>query len=344
MAHVADPAILPRDDSFGGASILILGGAGQDGIYLSRLLLSQGFSVSSTCRDQVSEARLKGLVPGVKPIRCDLSNLVALRQLIRVRNDFVIFNLAAVSSVVDSWQRPDEAQLINFEVPRAIMEEIHDIHSSTGREVRLFQASSCEMYGNLASAPQDERSPMRPVSPYGVHKKQAHDLLRKYRAEYNYHFVSGILFNHESPLRPPRFVSRKISIAAARIFLGLQEEIELMNPEVCRDWGHAADYVDAMVRMTLGPEAKDYVVASGVGRSVRDLAVAALTELGVSNAEERIRTSPRVSDRPVVTTNLIGDATLIRADFGWEPRVSFQEMIGQMVAIDLDLQSGLLAP
>ena len=200
------------------------------------------------------------------------------------------------------------------------------------------------MYGNLASAPQDERSPMRPVSPYGVHKKQAHDLLRKYRAEYNYHFVSGILFNHESPLRPPRFVSRKISIAAARIFLGLQEEIELMNPEVCRDWGHAADYVDAMVRMTLGPEAKDYVVASGVGRSVRDLAVAALTELGVSNAEERIRTSPRVSDRPVVTTNLIGDATLIRADFGWEPRVSFQEMIGQMVAIDLDLQSGLLAP
>jgi GDPmannose 4,6-dehydratase len=201
--------------------------------------------------------------------------------------------------------------------------------------VRFVQASSAEVFGDAEQAPQDERTPLRTTNPYGVAKVFAHQLVGVYRAQ-GMHAVSAILYNHESPRRPPTFVTRKITRTAARIARGLEHELVLGNLDARRDWGWAPDYVDAMLRAARHTCAGDYVVATGEAHSVREFVAAAFARAGVTDWEDRVRVD-QAFVRPVDAVQQVGDATRARTELGWSPTVTFDELVGRMVDADLGL-------
>src|SRR5450830_2033222 len=315
---------------------LITGITGQDGLYLSELLLSKGYEVYGLIRGQNNPKLdlVRTTVPDVKLLTGDLLDLSSLLRAMDHSRSDEVYNLAAISFVAYSWENAmltaDVTAKGVLNMLEAVRLHAHDQPSA----VRFYQASSSEMFGKVQEVPQRESTLLWPRSPYGVAKVFGHYMTINYRESYGMHASSGILFNHESPRRGPEFVTRKVSQAVARISLGVQDEIVMGNLDAKRDWGFAGDYVDAMWRMLQQDVADDYVVATGENHSIRELLDVAFGAVGIQDWSRYVKQDPQFM-RPAEVEMLIGDATKAHEVLGWRPVVGFTELITMMVANDL---------
>ena len=320
---------------------LITGVTGQDGSYLAELLVSKGYEVhglrrrSSTFGTERIEHLIHGTDPCVELHYGDLSDASGLARLIRQIRPHEIYNLAAQSHVRVSFDQPAYTADVTAVGTLRILEALRDVQDDTGEQIRFYQASSSEMYGKVVETPQKETTPFYPRSPYGVAKVYGHWITVNYRESYDLHASCGILFNHESPRRGETFVTRKITRAAARIKLGMQEKLHLGNLDAKRDWGFAGDYVEAMWLMLQQPQADDYVVATNELHTVREFCELTFSRLGL-DYRDFVEVDPRYF-RPAEVDLLLGDATKARTMLDWTPRVSFQELVEMMVDGDLEL-------
>jgi GDPmannose 4,6-dehydratase len=314
---------------------LITGVTGQDGAYLSQLLLGKGYRVlgllrRSSSSDIVGERlRWLGILNDVVLIE---ANLIDLSSLIRVMQDHQpdeVYNLAAQSFVATSWQQP----LLTANVTGVGAVNMLEAVRITQSKARFYQASSSEMFGKIQEPLQNEHTPFYPRSPYGVAKLFAHWMTVNYRESFGLHCTSGILFNHESPLRGIEFVTRKITDGVARIKLGLAEKLPLGNLDAKRDWGHARDYVRAMWLMLQQDTPDDYVVATGHTTSVRDFCAMAFSHAGL-HWEDHVVVSKSLI-RPAEVEVLQGNASKAKQRLGWEAEVPLQELAAEMVEADL---------
>ena len=324
------------------ARALITGITGQDGLYLSELLLAKGYEVYGLVRGQNNPKieLVQRLVPQVRLLTGDLMDMSSLLRALAVARPDEVYNLGAISFVAYSWEN---AQLTTDVTGKGVLNMLEAVRLHAGDDpgrVRFYQASSSEMFGKVQDVPQRESTLLWPRSPYGVAKVFGHYMTINYRESYGMHASSGILFNHESPRRGPEFVTRKVSQAVARISLGLQEDLSLGNLEARRDWGFAGDYVEAMWRMLQQDEADDYVVATGETHSIRDLLDVAFAHVGIADWGPYVRLDPRFV-RPAEVDLLIGDASKARDRLGWKPQVAFPELIRMMVDHDLAEQRHL---
>jgi GDPmannose 4,6-dehydratase len=314
---------------------LISGITGQDGAYLSKLLLEKGYEVYGLVRrsssSDVNDARLKwlGIVDHVRLFDGNLTDLSSLARILREVQPNEVYNLAAQSFVKSSWNQP----LLTGHVTGLGCTNMLEAVRLECPEARFYQASSSEMYGLIQQPVQNETTPFYPRSPYAVAKLYAHWMTINYRESFGLHASSGILFNHESPLRGIEFVTRKVTDAVARIKLGLAEELRLGNIDAKRDWGHSSDYVRAMWLMLQQDVADDYVIATGRTTTVRDMCRIAFSHVGLS-MEERLVIDPQLF-RPAEVNVLLGDASKARRKFGWTATIQLEEMISEMVDADL---------
>ena len=318
---------------------LITGITGQDGLYLSELLLAKGYEVHGIIRGQNNPKRelVQAIVPEVLLHTGDLTDLSSLMRALSVSQPDEFYNLGAVSFVAYSWEN---AQVTSDVTGIGVLNMLEAVRLYAGDDigrVRFYQASSSEMFGKVQAVPQNESTLLWPRSPYGVAKVYGHYMTINYRESYGMHASSGILFNHESPRRGPEFVTRKVSMAVARIKLGLQDHVTMGNLDAKRDWGFAGDYVEAMWLMMQQPEAGDYVIATGETHSIRDLLDAAFSHVGIDDWEHLVRQDPRFM-RPAEVDLLIGDATKARTVLGWKPTVAFPDLVAMMVDNDLAQQ------
>lgn len=315
---------------------LITGITGQDGLYLSELLLAKGYEVHGIVRGQNNPKRalVEELVPDVVLHTGDLTDLSSLIRALRTADPDEVYNLGAISFVAYSWENAHVTTEVTACGVLNMLEAVR-LHAGTdpGR-VRFYQASSSEMFGKAQEVPQRETTLLWPRSPYAVSKAYGHHITVNYRESYGMHASSGILFNHESPRRGPEFVTRKVSMGVARIALGLQEGISMGNLEARRDWGFAGDYVEGMWRMLQQPHGDDYILATGETHSVRELLELAFRHVGIDDWEPRVTVDPRFI-RPAEVDLLIGDASKARAVLGWKPTVTFTELVPMMVDADL---------
>ncbi|MGI5287238.1 GDP-mannose 4,6-dehydratase [Nonomuraea polychroma] len=324
---------------------LITGITGQDGSYLAEYLLEQGYEVWGLARGQANPrvSRMRKLLSDVRVVRGDLLDQGSLISAVeRVQPDEV-YNLGAISFVPMSWEQAElTAEVTGMGVLR-MLEAIRVCSgvsrgASTGSgQIRFYQASSSEMFGQVSETPQNERTAFHPRSPYGVAKAYGHFLTQNYRESYGMFAVSGILFNHESPRRGAEFVTRKVSLGVARIKLGLATELRLGNLEARRDWGFAGDYVKAMHLMLQAGTPEDYVIGTGRMKSVRELAEAAFSAAGLD--WERYVVTDQTLHRPAEVDLLCADPKKARVQLGWEPNVAFDELVALMVESDLKLLS-----
>jgi GDPmannose 4,6-dehydratase len=322
---------------------LITGITGQDGAYLSELLLGKGYEVHGLLRrasvfntERIDHLYHDPHVPGANLTLHygDLADGTALRRVLEKVQPDEVYNLAAQSHVKVSFEIPEYTAEVVAVGTLRLLDALRDHLSHGGRPARFYQAGSSEMYG-AAPPPQSEGTPFRPRSPYAVSKVAAHWYAVNYREAYGLFICNGILFNHESPRRGETFVTRKVTRAAARIKEGLQDKLYLGNLEARRDWGFAGDYVQAMWLMLQQPQPDDYVIATGETHRVRDLVELAFAEVGLDwgdhvDIDERYL-------RPTEVDALQGDAAKAREVLGWQPKVRFAELIKMMVAHDLDL-------
>ena len=324
---------------------LITGITGQDGSYLAEHLLSQGYTVYGLVRGQANPKRplVEALLPDVRVLEGDLLDQASLINAVQEAQPDEVYNLAAISFVALSWKQPElTGEITGLGVLR-MLEAIRMVlgaspsRSGGGQGIRFYQASSSEMFGKVRESPQNERTAFYPRSPYGVAKVYGHYITMNYRESYGIFACSGMLFNHESPRRGPEFVTRKISLGAARIKLGKQQELVMGNLDSKRDWGFAGDYVRAMHLMLQQPEADDYVVGTGETHSPREFAELAFKVVGL-NWEDHVRTDPQFI-RPAEVDLLLADATKAREKLGWWPSVSFPELVRMMVESDLQQQA-----
>jgi GDPmannose 4,6-dehydratase len=321
---------------------LITGVTGQDGLYLSELLLSKGYEVYGLIRGQNNPkaSLVEQTVPGVKLLTGDLMDMSSLMRALNVAQPDEVYNLGAISFVAYSWENAQLTADVTGKGVLNILEAVRLYAGDAVDKVRFYQASSSEMFGKVQDVPQRETTLLWPRSPYGVAKVFGHYMTINYRESYGMHASSGILFNHESPRRGPEFVTRKVSQAVARISLGLQEGMSLGNLDAKRDWGFAGDYVDAMWRMLQQDAADDYVVATGETHSIRELLDVAFARVGIDDWSGYVTQDPRFM-RPAEVDLLIGDPAKAKAALGWEPRVGFQELVQMMVDNDLAEQRAL---
>jgi GDPmannose 4,6-dehydratase len=314
---------------------LITGITGQDGSYLAEFLLEKGYKVIGMVRrsSTVNFDRIAHLqeLADLEIVQGDLLDQMSLIDLLREYNPSQVYNLAAQSFVPTSWRQP----VLTGEFTALGVTRILDAIRIVNPEIHFYQASSSEMFGKVVEVPQKETTPFYPRSPYGVAKVYGHWITVNYRESYNLFACSGILFNHESPRRGLEFVTHKVTHAAARIKLGLQHEVRLGNLEARRDWGYAGDYVQAMWLMLQQDEPDDYVVATGQTHSVRELCEIAFGYVGL-DYQDYVVVDEKFY-RPAEVDLLIGDATKAHARLGWEPQVSFEELIFMMVDADLAL-------
>jgi GDPmannose 4,6-dehydratase len=311
---------------------LITGITGQDGSYLAELLLGKGYEVAGVVRrtSHHSYERIEHLLDRITILPADLLDQHSLTMVIQETKPDEVYNLAAQSYVPTSWSQPVlTGEFTALGVTR-ILEAIRLAHPMA----RFYQASSSEMYGRVTETPQRESTSFYPRSPYGVAKAYGHWITVNYRESYGLYAVSGILFNHESPRRGIEFVTRKVTDGVARIRLGLARELRLGNLDARRDWGYAADYVDAMWRMLQQPTAQDYVIGTGVCHTVRELVEAAFGHVGL-DWQEYVTADPRFI-RPAEVDLLVADASKARAELGWTPTVDFAGLVGMMVDADLE--------
>ncbi len=310
---------------------LITGITGQDGSYLAELLLGKGYRVVGMTRrsSTLTDERIAHLAGRLELIQGDLLDQASLVAALQDVGPTEVYNLAAQSFVPTSWNQPVlTGEFTGLGVTR-ILEAIRQVDLG----IRFYQASSSEMFGKVREAPQTELTPFHPRSPYGVAKAYGHFLTVNYRESYGMFAASGILFNHESPRRGLEFVSRKVTDGAAKIALGVATVLPMGNLDAERDWGFAGDYVRAMWQMLQEAEASDYVVATGVSHSVRDLCRIAFARVGL-DYERHVTVDPTLY-RPAEVDHLLGDPTKAREAFGWQPTVAFSDMIESMVDADV---------
>ncbi|MCX6542851.1 MAG: GDP-mannose 4,6-dehydratase [Acidobacteria bacterium] len=310
---------------------IITGITGQDGSYLAELLLEQGYEVTGIIRrlSYQNFGRIEHLLDRVKLRPADLLDQLSLVRAIEDVQPDEFYNLAAMSFVPASWDQPFLTGEFNAQGVTRVLEAIRMVNS----KIKLYQASSSEMFGKVREVPQTEMTPFYPRSPYGVSKVFGHYITVNYRESYGLFACSGILFNHESPRRGLEFVSRKVTDGVARIKLGLADKLCLGNLEAHRDWGFAGDYVRAMWLMLQQPTPDDYVVATGVSHSVKDLVQVAFGHAGLE-WKKHVEVDPNLL-RPAEVDHLIGSSDKARKMLGWEPTVDFHDLIGMMVDADL---------
>ena len=310
---------------------IITGITGQDGSYLAELLLSKGYEVVGTVRRASAPNfwRIQHLLDRITLKPADLLDQLSLIRLVDEVRPHEFYNLAAMSFVPASWDQPMLTGEFNAQGVTRVLEAIRQVDTS----IRMYQASSSEMFGKVREVPQTELTPFYPRSPYGVSKVFAHYITVNYRESYDIFAVSGMLFNHESPRRGLEFVTRKVTDGVARIKLGIADSLTLGNLEAKRDWGFAGDYVDAMWRMVQQERPDDYVVATGVSHSVQNLVEVAFGHVGL-DWRTHVRLDPKLI-RPAEVEHLIGDSSKARRQLGWAPSVDFTGLIRMMVDADL---------
>jgi GDPmannose 4,6-dehydratase len=310
---------------------LITGITGQDGSYLAELLLDEGYEVFGLTRRLSASNywRIQHILDRVTLIPGDLLDQLSLIRALEKSQPHELYNLAAMSFVPASWDQPMLTGEFNSQGVTRVLEAVRVVDPA----IRIYQASSSEMYGKVREIPQTEMTPFYPRSPYGVSKVFAHYITVNYRESYDLFAVSGILFNHESPRRGLEFVTRKVTDGVAKIKAGLTQELRLGNLDAQRDWGFAGDYVRAMWLMLQQDEADDYVIATGESHSVKELVEIAFGHAGL-NWEQHVVIDPAFL-RPAEVDHLIGDASKARAQLGWTPSVDFTGLVTMMVDADL---------
>lgn len=314
---------------------LITGVTGQDGAYIAQLLLQKGYKVVGLVRrsstQDINDARLKwlGINHDIELVDGDLADPSSLIRIMQKYKPSEIYNLGAQSFVGSSWHQPMLTTQITAVGVLNILEAMRMICPQS----RFYQASSSEMFGLIREPIQKETTPFYPRSPYAVSKLYGHWITVNYRESFGFHANSGILFNHESPLRGREFVTRKVSDGVARIKLGMANELRLGNLDATRDWGHAKDYVRAMWLMLQQETPSDYVVATGRTVSIRQMVNIAFEHVGL-NPDDFVKIDPQLF-RPAEVDVLLGDSSLAREKLGWEPTITLEEMIREMVDADL---------
>src|SRR6266567_3561130 len=310
---------------------LITGITGQDGSYLAEFLLGKGYRVIGIVRRSSTTPyeRIAHLIDRVELTSADLLDQTSLTDVVGDYLPDEVYNLAAQSFVQTSWTQP----VLTGEFTALGVTRVLEAVKKAAPKARFYQASSSEMFGKVNESPQRESTPFYPRSPYGVAKVYGHWITVNYRESFGLYAVSGILFNHESPRRGLEFVTRKVTDAVARIKFGLAREVRLGNLEARRDWGFAGDYVDAMWRMLQQDEPVDYVIGTGHTCSVRDLCRIAFARVGLDYRDHVVQ-DPRFF-RPAEVDLLVADSSKARREFGWEPLVAFEQLIGMMVDADL---------
>ncbi len=312
---------------------LITGITGQDGSYLAEFLLEKGYTVIGMVRrsSTVNFTRIEEIQDKLTLVSGDLLDQGSLMTLLREHQPTEVYNLAAQSFVPTSWQQPVFTGEVTALGVTRMLEAIRAVNPA----IRFYQASSSEMFGKVQEVPQTEQTPLYPRSPYGVAKVYGHWITINYRESFNLYACSGILFNHESPRRGLEFVTRKVTHTVAKIKLGLADHVALGNLDSQRDWGFAGDYVRAMWLMLQQDAPDDYVVGTGETHSVQELCEVAFTHAGL-NWQDYVRQDPRFM-RPAEVDLLISDPSKAREQLGWQPEVSFQQLIEMMVDADIAL-------
>lgn len=320
---------------------LITGVTGQDGYYLSRLLLQKGYRVVGLVlpQRQSSLAKLGSLVNKLEIYAVDMTDSAVLSGLLQQVKPQEIYNLAAPSFVPDSWNDP----LKTLDLVAATATRLLMAVRQAGLAARFYQASSSEMFGQVDSSPQDENTPFRPMNPYAAAKLHAHWTTVDYRQRYDLFACSGILYNHESPRRSSQFVTRKVCLTAAAIKLGISDRLEMGNLDAKSDWGYAGDYVEAMWRMLQQNQPEDYVIGTGKLHSVKELVATAFECMGLDWTRYLV-VNPNLV-KPDERFVLIANSTKAKQKLKWQPQVNFEELIEKMVRKDLErLQNGTIAP
>ena len=298
-----------------------------------------GYNVAGLVNGQRNsrEDSFSSLFPEVKLVQGDLTDFSSLLQIVHEIQPDEIYNLGAISFVGLSFKQPELTANVTGLGALRLLEAVRKVGGE--KSIRFYQASSSEMFGKVRETPQNELTPFHPRSPYGVAKAFAHYTCVNYREAYDMHISSGILFNHEGEYRGHEFVTRKITSNVAKIKLGIQDSFTLGDLTPQRDWGYAGDYVEAMWKMTQVDEASDFVIATGQTRSVRDFVVAALIAAGLEPDVEKYVSYDMTMKRPSEVDLLVGDATKAKRELGWEPKTTFEELVGLMVENDLRVES-----
>ena len=312
---------------------LITGITGQDGSYLAEFLLEKGYEVIGMARrsSTINFSRISHFQDQITLVSGDLLDQGSLISILQEHSPEEVYNLAAQSFVPASWKQPVFTGNVTALGVTRMLEAIRTVDTS----IRFYQASSSEMFGKVRQVPQNEETPFYPRSPYGVAKVYGHWITINYRESYGLHATSGILFNHESARRGLEFVTRKVTDGAVKIKLGLANELRLGNLDSRRDWGYAGDYVQAMWMMLQQPSPDNYVVATGETHSIREMCEEAFGYLEL-DWQEYVKQDPRFM-RPAEVDLLVGDASKARRVLGWEPQVSFRELVRMMVDADMAL-------
>ncbi len=312
---------------------LITGITGQDGSYLAELLLAKGYRVVGMTRRTSTDVheRIQHIFEDIEFVSGDLLDQTSMTGIIYSIKPDEVYNLAAQSFVPTSWNQP----VLTGEFTALGVTRVLEAIRAVNPKIRFYQASSSEMFGKVQAVPQNEDTPFYPRSPYGVAKVYGHWITVNYRESYDMFACSGILFNHESERRGKEFVTRKISDGAARIKLGLQKELSLGNLDAQRDWGFAGDYVRAMWLMLQQDAPDDYVVATGRTHTVREFCRIAFEAAGLGSYEQYVKMDPRFM-RPAEVDLLIGDPGKAKKKLGWEPEVSFEQLVEMMVQADIE--------
>jgi len=312
---------------------LITGVTGQDGSYLAELLLDEGYEVIGMVRrsSTVNFERIAQVQDRLTLVAGDLVDEASMINILREHRPGEVYNLAAQSFVQTSWSQP----VLTGEITALGVTRLLYAIRTVDPEIRFYQASSSEMFGKVVEVPQRETTPFYPRSPYGVAKVYGHWITVNYRESYDLHASSGMLFNHESPRRGLEFVTRKISHGVARIKHGIDRELRLGNLDAQRDWGFAGDYVRAMHRMLQQDVADDYVVATGETHEVREFCELAFGHVGLDYTDHVVIDERYI--RPAEVDLLVGDPAKAKKVLGWEPQVSFPDLVGMMVSADMDL-------
>ena len=312
-------------------TVVITGAAGQDGMILGLKLSEAGHTVHGIVRNQHQADLLTSYNPQVKTEILDGSDLSAIKKFLNEKQPNQVFHLSAKSSVAQSWVDSENTLATNvFQT----LNWLNALNQLGMHSTRFYQASSSEMFGLPKSYPQNEETLLHPRSPYGVSKMAAHHLVINYRESFGQFASTGILFNHESPLRDTQFVTRKITNGAAQIARGKIKSLTLGNIDISRDWGWAPDYVEGMISILSHDSPDDFILATGVSRTLKDFIACAFSAVGIENWEEFVSIDESLI-RPADVISVVGDATKARSILGWAPSTDFESMINQMVAHDL---------